>query len=66
MFNDGSPQAKCAVAYIRWELDTGEFATQLVAAKARVAPLERTTIPRIEMSSAVLAVRLAATIKRSC
>ena len=66
VFNDGSPLAKCAAAYIRWELDSGEHATQLVAAKARVAPLERTTIPRIEMSSAVLAVRLADTIKKSC
>ena len=66
VFNDGSSQAKCAVAYIRWELDSGEFATQLVAAKARVAPLVRATIPRIEMSSAVLAVRLAETIKKSC
>ena len=66
VFNDGSDLAMCAVVYIRWKLDTGKFAVQFVCAKAKVAPLERITTPRVEMNSAVLAVRLAKTVRRSC
>ena len=63
IFNDG---ATCAVAYIRWRLQSGEYTSQLVAARARVTPLERITIPRVEMQSAVLGVRLAKAIINGC
>lgn len=62
VFCDGSTLAMCTAAYVRWRLKTGGFCSYLFAAKARVTPLERSTIPRIEMQSAVLGVRLAETI----
>ena len=58
IFCDGAPTAMCAAAYIRWKFNIDEFYTQLIAAKTRVTPLNRVTIPRIEMQSAVLGVRL--------
>ena len=66
VFNDGSPLAMCAVAYIRWSLSSGEFTSQFVLAKARVTPLERMTIPRSEMQSGVLGVRISKSIEKSC
>ena len=66
VFNDGSTVAMCTSAYIRWELKSGEYVSQLVAAKARVTPLERYTAPRSEMQSGVFGVRLAKTITESC
>ena len=66
LFCDGSPQAMCAVAYIRWKLHRGGYSAFLFAAKTRVTPLERLTIPRIEMQSAVLAVRLGNSIISNC
>ena len=66
IFNDGAPSAMCTAAYIRWELSDGHYATQLVAAKGRVTPLQRVTIPRIEMQAAVLGVRLGKSIEDAC
>ena len=65
MFADGSKSAMCAVGYIRWNLKDGGVDVQLVAAKTRVTPLERMTIPKIELQAAVLAVRLSKTIHES-
>ena len=62
MCNDGSSQAMCATAHIRWELENGEFECFLYASKTRVAPLQKLTIPRLEMQSAVLATRLSKSI----
>ena len=62
VFCDGSLLAMCAVAYVRWELKDGRYSTYLFAAKTRVTPLEKITIPRAEMQSAVMAVRLASSI----
>ena len=61
--NDGSQDAMWCTAHVRWELENGEFACRLLAAKARVTPLKKQTIPRIEMQSAVMSVRLAKAIK---
>ena len=65
IFCDGSPLAMCAVAYIRWELPNQKYSSYLFAAKTRVTPIERITIPRVEMQSAVLAVRLGNSIVKS-
>ena len=56
----------CAAAYIWWPLKSGEFHTQLLAAKTRVTPLERINTPKSEMQSAVLAVRLSKSIENAC
>ena len=65
-FSDGVPDAMCAVAYIRWQLGTGKFCSRLITAKTRVTPLERVTIPRIEMQAAVMGVRLGKAVIQSC
>ena len=62
LFNDGSNDAMCTVAYLRWKLDNGEYECTLWTAKTRVTPLKKTTIPRIEMTSAVMSTRLCKTI----
>ena len=54
MFNDGSNEAMCTAAYLRWELKENGYSSSLWAAKTRVTPLKKTTIPRIEMTSSVM------------
>lgn len=61
---DASRLAFGACAYTRWKLADGTFGVRFVAAKSRVAPLKELTIPRLELQAAVLASRLAKTIKR--
>ena len=46
--NDGSDDAMCATAHMRWEIDGGEYVCSLLAAKTRVTPLSKETTPRIE------------------
>ncbi|XP_058817559.1 uncharacterized protein LOC131680861 [Topomyia yanbarensis] len=61
VFVDASEQAYAAVAYFRI-IDRGDIRCSLVAAKAKVAPLQPLTIPRLELQAAVIGVRLAATV----
>ena len=65
IFGDGSMQAFCALAYIRWELQDGSYWCVLVSGKTRVAPLKKISIPRLELLGAVAAVRLAASVQES-
>lgn len=60
--SDASEDAFGACAYARWQLSTGGFNAQFIAAKSRVAPLKKLTIPRLELQGAVLASRLGKTI----
>ena len=61
VFADASKDAYGAVAYLVWTTPHG-FHVCLVSAKARVAPLPHTTIPRLELMAALIASRLAHTI----
>ena len=56
--NDGSTEAMCATAHVRWKLTDGTYECRLYASKTRVTPLKKESIPRIEMQSAVLGARL--------
>ncbi|XP_067650866.1 uncharacterized protein [Haliotis asinina] len=58
VFADASVRAYGAVAYQRWETSRG-YEVRLVSAKAKVAPLHHTTIPRLELMAALVASRLA-------
>ena len=62
VFSDTSEDAFGACAYARWQLSTGGFNARFIAAKSRVAPLKKLTIPRLELQGAVLASRLSETI----
>ena len=61
VFADASILAYGAVAYVVWSSASGNK-VHIVSAKARVAPLKQTTIPRLELMAALLASRLARTI----
>ncbi len=62
-FCDASRMAFGACSYVRWQLANGTFGVRFIAAKSRVAPLKELTIPRLELQAAVLASRLAKSIK---
>ncbi|XP_028404102.1 uncharacterized protein LOC114526780 [Dendronephthya gigantea] len=58
VFADASNLAYGAAAYLVWTQANG-LEVRLISAKARVAPLRQTTIPRLELMAALLASRLA-------
>ena len=60
--NDASTEAMCATAHVRWELTDGTVECFLYAAKTRVAPLQKESVPRLEMQSAVMGARLSKSI----
>jgi len=62
IFSDASEDAFGTCSYVRWQLSNGEYDVRFIAAKSRVAPLKRLTIPRLELQGAVLASRLCKTI----
>ena len=58
IFSNGSALAFGAFAYIRWELASGGFWTQLIMSKCRVAPKTILSIPRMELNGAVIGNRI--------
>jgi hypothetical protein len=63
-FSDASELGYGAVSYLRSEDATGKVDCALVMSKNRLAPLKTMTIPRLELSAAVVAAQLDQTIKR--
>ncbi|XP_062541389.1 uncharacterized protein LOC134209417 [Armigeres subalbatus] len=61
-FADASEQAYGACTFARSISSKGQIRVHLIAANSRVAPLKRLSIPRLELSAAVLAARLHAKI----
>lgn len=59
VFVDASEVAYAAALYWRVEDEHGEVHTTLILAKARVAPLKTTSIPRLELQAAVMGSRMA-------
>ena len=59
MFNDASEKAYESVIYQRSIYKSGTISINLVMSKSKVAPLQATSIPRLELLSAVLGLRLA-------
>ena len=62
MFNDASTLAYSACVYARWQVEEDKYESRLLTSKVRLAPIKAQTIPRLELSSAVLSVRLRNTI----
>ncbi len=65
IFGDGSVEASCALAYLRWEMEEGSVVCRLLAEKTRVAPKCKISIPRMELMGSLVAVRLYQKIKDS-
>ena len=65
-FSDGSQNGFGAVAYLRMTSSSGEVHCSFVLGKSRVAPRKPMTVPRLELTAAVVAVRLAKFIQRNC
>ncbi len=65
IFDDGSVEASCALAYLRWELEDGSVVCRLLAGKTKVAPKCKISIPRMELKGSLVAVRLYQKIKDS-
>lgn len=61
-FVDASDSAFAAVSYFRFETENDVFIA-IAGAKAKVAPVNPLTIPRLELQAAVLGVRLAKMIQ---
>ena len=59
VFNDASEKAYGSVIYQRSIYKSGKISTNLVMSKSKVAPLHATSIPRLELLSAVLGLRFA-------
>ncbi|XP_054721262.1 uncharacterized protein LOC129231039 [Uloborus diversus] len=62
VFSDASKSAYAACFYVRSETTSGPK-VQLVNARSRVAPIKEMTIPRLELLSCLIGVRLAETVK---
>ncbi len=63
-FVDASKAAYGAVSYLRTKYEDNQVSCRLIAAKSKVAPLNPTTIPRLELMAAVLGLRLAQSIHK--
>lgn len=62
-FTDASVVGYGVCTYLRAISKTGRIHCSLVIAKARVAPTKVTTVPRLELSAAVVAVRISNMLK---
>ncbi|KAL0879883.1 hypothetical protein ABMA27_002409 [Loxostege sticticalis] len=62
IFVDASEAAYAAAVYWRVEDPEGRAHTSLALAKAKVAPLKTTSIPRLELQAALLGSRLATSV----
>ena len=63
-FSDASQQGYSAVSYLRTTDSKGNNHCAFVMGKSRLAPLKSVTIPRMELTAAVLATKLDRTIRK--
>ena len=63
LFSDASRQGYAAAAYLRLKDVTNQVHCAFVMGKARLAPIREISIPRLELSAAVISVRLSKIIR---
>ena len=63
-FCDASKEAFAAVIYVRTDREDPVQDTALVICKARLAPTQRVSIPRLELTAALIGARLMTFVKR--
>lgn len=64
-FSDASHLAMAAVIYIRIVDNSGKVTVNLVCSKTRIASLKRLTIPRLELTAALLLARLISNVQKA-
>ena len=64
-FGDASPKGYGATVYLRTARSDGSIEVSLVMAKARLAPVKRVTLPRLELLGSLLAARLAVLVRQA-
>ena len=64
ILSDGSDEAYGCVAYARWACNDGSVKMNLIMAKARIAPVDRVSTPRMELNGAVISKRCRILIAR--
>lgn len=57
-FCDASQRAYGACVYVRTTLGPGEYRSELLCSKSRVAPIKTVSLPRLELCAALLLARL--------
>ena len=62
-FADASEKAYAAIVYLRVVYETGETNIKFVAAKAKVCPITKQSIPHLELLGAHLLAKLAKTVR---
>ncbi|XP_044597582.1 uncharacterized protein LOC123274157 [Cotesia glomerata] len=62
-FSDASQAAMAAAVYLKVTTSNGSSTVTLVCSKTRVAPLHRLTIPRLELSAALLLSKLVSRVQ---
>jgi len=62
-FSDASDVGYGEASYIRLENSKGQVTCSLLMGKSRVAPLKQTTIPRLELTAATVAVKVGSLLK---
>ena len=63
-FSDASEQAYACVIYLRVLYESGEVEIHFVASKAKVAPIKKQSIPRLELLGATLMSRLVDSVRK--
>ncbi|GFU21095.1 integrase catalytic domain-containing protein [Trichonephila clavipes] len=58
-FSDASKSTYGTILYLRFVTCNNEIETSLICSKSRVAPLKSLTLPRLELTAALLSARLA-------
>lgn len=64
VFADAGENAFCATAFLRFRTPSDTFEIAFVSGKSKVAPQKALSIPRLELQGAVMASRLATSIKK--
>lgn len=65
-FSDASESGYGTVSYLRLTNEKGHVHIAFMLGKSRVAPLKQTTIPRMELTAAVMAVNINKMMRMSC
>jgi len=64
-FCDAGQRAYGACVYVRTQIGSSEYRSELLCSRSRVAPLKAISLPRLELSAALLLARLVAKVAES-